>query len=131
MRPVELPEALARGRRVGELELLGAWHLRSALRTFGGFSALLVEGDRLLALTDRAVLWRVRIERGADGTLRGLADWREVPVGDPARDDTEPMARLADGALVIAVETPFALRAFAGRLPPGSSVLARAGEPGA
>lgn len=80
----------------------------------------------LLALTDRAVLWRARMEHGADGTLRGLARWRPVSVGDPARDDTEALAKLADGALVMAVETPFALRALEGRPPPGSSALARA-----
>lgn len=124
--PLELPEALARDRRIGETELLGAWHLRSAAPGFGGFSALLVEGDTLLTLNDRAVLWRARTERGDDGSLRGLVHWRSVPVGDPARDDTEALARLADGALVMAIETPFALRALAGRLPPGADALVAA-----
>lgn len=123
MRPLDLPEPLGRDRRVGEAELLGAWQLRSRAPGFGGFSALLVEGETFLALSDRAVLWRARIERGDDGTLNGLDGWRSVPVGDPARDDTEALARLADGALVIAVETPFALRALESRPPPNTGAF--------
>lgn len=126
MRPLPLSEALARDRRIGATELLGAWQLSSSAAGFGGFSALLVEGDTLLALSDRAVLWRARMAHGGDGRLTGLEAWRSVPVGDPARDDTEALARLTGGTLVMALEAPFALRALEGALPPDATALAAA-----
>lgn len=45
--------------RVGSLTYLGGWVLTSADRRFGGLSSLTVDGDGLLALSDKGGLFRI------------------------------------------------------------------------
>lgn len=121
--PLELPAAPETDRRIGKLQLLGAFSLTSSDSDFGGLSALLVEGDRLIALSDRATLWRARMRLADDGTLLDLGEWRTQPAGDPQVDDTEALARLTNGALALANEIPFRLRALEGDLPDAAALL--------
>lgn len=91
-------------RRIGELELLAAYRLDGPAR-FGGLSALLLDRDFLLLLSDRARLFRTRRVEDAAGRLLGLRDWSELPLPPAARDaDTEALARLPDGSLVVGAE---------------------------
>ncbi len=61
--PVALDSAHPDRRRVGALTLLGAWHLTSDTRSFGGLSALDVDGNRVTALGDGGTLVRFRFGR--------------------------------------------------------------------
>ena len=108
--------------RLGKLELVAAFELGSRDGRFGGLSALLIEDDRLTALSDRASLWTARLRYRTDGALVGAEDWRVEAVGavDRARGlDTESLARLPDGSLIATSETPARPLVLDGRMPPG------------
>jgi hypothetical protein len=45
--------------RIGKLDVVGAFELRSADRQFGGISAARFDGDRLLLLSDRSLLFEI------------------------------------------------------------------------
>lgn len=108
--------------RLGKLELVAAFELESRDDRFGGLSALLIEGERLTALSDRANLWTARLRYRGDGALVGMEDWRVEPVGavDRARSlDTESLARMPDGSLIAVSETPARPLVLEGRMPPG------------
>ena len=108
--------------RLGKLELVAGFELSSRDGRFGGLSALLVEGDRLTALSDRANLWTARLRYGDDGALLAMEDWRVEAVGAVDRAgglDTEALARMPDGSLVAASETPARPLVLQGRMPPG------------
>ncbi|HYE27761.1 MAG TPA: esterase-like activity of phytase family protein [Allosphingosinicella sp.] len=57
--PVALRDAEPAARRLGRLEFLGGWVLTSNDSRLGGISALHVEGDEALALSDSG--WRIRL----------------------------------------------------------------------
>lgn len=59
------------------LKLAGAWRLRAPDPRFGGASALAVDGDRLLALSDSGVLFRFP----KPGTDRPSVGIEELPAG--------------------------------------------------
>ncbi|MEM8995519.1 MAG: esterase-like activity of phytase family protein [Acidobacteriota bacterium] len=75
---------------------------------FGGFSGLLVEGDRLLAVSDRGWWWRGRLVHDAEGTLTGVVgdalwpiiDLDGAPVEGRDRHDAEELVLFRDGLLV-------------------------------
>jgi hypothetical protein len=81
-------------RRTGALTYLGGVALRSGDPAFGGFSSLLVEGDRFTLLSDGGVLARFRM--GGDWRPRGLR-LDALPAGPgigwrKAERDSEAMA---------------------------------------
>ena len=80
--------------RIGALEYLGGVRLTSRDRAFGGFSALHVEGDRFLLVSDGGGL--VRFAMGDDWRIRdpSFADIRQGPrTGWEKRDrDSEALA---------------------------------------
>lgn len=120
------PPELAAGRRLGELELVAALALDSSDRRFGGLSGLLVEGDRLTAVSDRASLWTARLRRDANGVLAGLDGWRAEAIGPVDRVgglDVESLSRLPDGSLVATAEGPARPVVLEGRLPPSLRLL--------
>lgn len=86
----------------------GAWDLRADNIWFGGLSGLLIEGDRLIAASDRAHLLRARFAvdgealRIEGATLWHLRDQRDHLLGD-WQGDAESLAR-ADGHLLISFE---------------------------
>jgi hypothetical protein len=76
------PLTLGEERRIGGLEFLEGWHLSSGDTRFGGISAIHVEGNAVLAVSDTASVFRfplprqgalpLRIERLARGPGGGL-----------------------------------------------------------
>lgn len=116
--PVELTGGILDG-----VDAAGAWVLSADDRRFGGFSGLLIEGERLIAVSDRGVLLSavLREDDGLaleDATLTPLRDETGSPLtGD--RRDAEALAR-ADGTLFLAFERAHRIVAEveAGRLGP-------------
>ena len=139
-----LEGAQERARDFGELELLAAYHLDGP-PDFGGLSAVLLDGGDLLLLSDRARLFRARRVEDGTGRLLGLRDWAVLPLPASAREaDTEALARLPDGSLVIGAEggrqlfrltrdgrpgAPIALPPFLRELPDNEGVEALATLP--
>jgi hypothetical protein len=81
------------GWQSAHLTLVGAWRLRSKDPRFGGFSALALDGDRLLTVTDNGVLaWLPR-----PGMAQPTISMRELPDGPGAKQfdfsrDSESLA---------------------------------------
>lgn len=61
------------------LKPIGAWELRADAPEFGGFSALLVDGEALTAVTDRGVWLTANLMLDAEAAL-ALADARMAPI---------------------------------------------------
>jgi hypothetical protein len=76
--PVTLDSSQPDRRRVGALTLQGAWHLTSETRSFGGFSALDVNGNRITALSDAGTILRFRFGRFGNASDASLV---RVPEG--------------------------------------------------
>ena len=91
--PVPLSEADPRLKRLGRLELLGAWALTGNDPRLGGVSALHVEGGEALAMSDAG--WRIRfpLPPGPDPTRADIAMIGEGPgpPGDKANRDVESL----------------------------------------
>lgn len=107
--------------RLGPFAFKGALALSAQERTFGGLSGLLIEPDgRLLAVTDQAHWLEARMVRDEAGILTGLADAMLWPIldgnGAPLRPgragDSESLARLPDGRLLVGFERWHRIRAF-------------------
>ena len=84
---------------------LAAWRVESREPRLGGLSALAVDGDELVALSDSGVVVRMPRPGGATSS----ASFRDLPggPGDPnrkSRRDSEALARLADGDWLVAFE---------------------------
>ena len=76
--PVGLDSSDPARRRLGELRYLGGWALTSDVRSFGGLSALDVDGNRVTALSDIGAVVRFRL--GRFGRVSD-ADLQRVPSG--------------------------------------------------
>ena len=76
--PVVLDTTDPDRRRVGALTLLGGWQLTSGARSFGGLSALDVDGSYVTALSDAGTVVRFRL--GRFGNVSG-ASIRSLPEG--------------------------------------------------
>lgn len=87
------------------LEPAGAWHLTSSNPWFGGFSGLMIEGDKLVAVSDKAQLLRANYELDGDllritaATLWHLRD-AEDRLLDYRSGDAESLARQGDELLI-------------------------------
>lgn len=98
--PVEVPADAPTG-----LEPAGAWVLRADNEWFGGLSGLLVEGDRLTALTDKAHLLRARFAvRNGELAFADAVLWHLRDAADDLLDkdggDGESLARVHGRPLV-------------------------------
>jgi hypothetical protein len=78
---------------------------------FGGLSGLLVEGDSLIAASDRGALFVACVQRGDDGWLDVPTDARMIILpllrGWPTQEaetDLEGLARMGNGDIVLAFE---------------------------
>jgi len=99
-------------RELGRLRFLGGLELRSEDGDFGGLSGLSIEGERLLAVSDRGLWFAARIRRDGAGRLAGLEEPalaplltpRGTPLGRGAQSDAEGLTRAADGAFVVSFE---------------------------
>lgn len=102
--------------RVDRLRLRAAFVLASGDRRFGGLSGLWLapRGERLIAASDRGLLWLADLEHAPDGTLIGAGAWRAVgpaaAPGDPEGErDAEALAAVGE-ELMIAYEGSHRLR---------------------
>ncbi|MEM8842388.1 MAG: esterase-like activity of phytase family protein [Pseudomonadota bacterium] len=99
-KPVDVPADLLDG-----LEPAGAWHLSSTNPWFGGFSGLLIEDGRIIAVTDKAQLLRARYALDGDqlkiseATLWHLRD-ADDRLLDYRNGDAESLARQGDHLLI-------------------------------
>ena len=80
--------------RVGSLVLIGGWKLESSSRQFGGWSALHVEGDRVVTVSDGGAVLRFKLgrfghpsEAHIDPLPRGCG-----PIDDKHLRDSESLA---------------------------------------
>ncbi len=96
---------------VGRLEYRGGLVLTSADDRFGGLSALEIEGERLLAISDSAYWLTADLEFDAEGWLNGLSRAFYAPMldanGNPLTGeaaDAEGLAALGHGAYAVSFE---------------------------
>lgn len=92
---------------IGQLRLEAGFVLASSDSRFGGLSGLVVsaDGQELVAVSDRGLLWTARLRHDAKGRLEALGDWRMVdlaPLG--AGGDAEALAPDGARGLIIAYE---------------------------
>ncbi|MEM1177331.1 MAG: esterase-like activity of phytase family protein [Acidobacteriota bacterium] len=78
---VELP-AEGHSLEGSKLRWRAGFDLNSEHQRFGGFSGMLVDGDRLLAISDRGWWWRGRLEHAEDGTVTGVLGDAMWPISD-------------------------------------------------
>jgi hypothetical protein len=121
-------------RAVGRFTFAGGVELRSAGR-FGGLSDLeVIDGRRLLAVTDEGDLLEARLVLDAAGRLAGVADGRVetiagldgLPLRDKADADAEGLALLPNGDRLVSFER----RHRVWRYPAGGAAPVAASTPG-
>jgi hypothetical protein len=103
--------------RLGELELLGAFELRSGDPDFGGISGARFDGRHLLLLSDRSRLFELDWPDPPPTVARTLPILSEEPLTDPAGRplDAEALALAPGGERLIGDESGSRVFAF----PPG------------
>lgn len=108
---VRLDEERPGLQQVGEALFRAGFALRSADPDFGGFSGLLIDGQRLVAVSDQGHWWRATLRLDDAGRLIGLDDGEMAPLADldgspvtgRERRDAEELVALG-GELVVAFE---------------------------
>ena len=108
---------------VGDLQFRGGLDMRSGAEGFGGFSGLDIspDGRRLIAVSDRGIWLTADLDYDRTGALSGISNAHLIPVrgsdGQPLKGrkntDSESIARLTDGTLVVGFEQSHRLRRFA------------------
>ena len=107
---------------VGDLRFRGGLDMRSGAEGFGGFSGLDIsaDGKRLVAVSDRGVWLTANLGYDRSGALTGIENAALIPMrgpdGKPLKGrkytDSESIARLTDGSLVVGFEQSHRLRRF-------------------
>ena len=131
-------DAVAAAAALNGLTPAGAWHLTADSPWFGGLSGLLIEGDRLLAASDKAHLLRARFAVTGpeisfeDATLWHLRTAQDILL-DGKEGDAESLARV-EGHLLISFERDHRIQRLDGQgrlqdwaAPPGFADLANNG----
>ena len=87
--PVQLDRDDPTVTRLGPLRFVGGFALNARDQRFGGLSGLVVEGDKLTAVTDRGFWFRARLQLNDDGNFTGLDDSELAPIlsskGEPLK----------------------------------------------
>lgn len=117
--PVRLVPGDPGARRIGGLVFERGYRLTSPDRTFGGFSSLLVDGDRFTLLSDGGNIVRFRLD--GDGRLhdRGFAELPDGPWTGWSKSerDSESMTRDSRGQSIwVGFENANAIWRYDGRL---------------
>jgi hypothetical protein len=109
-------------RQVGALRFRGGLDLHSKDDRFGGLSGLDIspDGRRLIAITDRGTWFTGRLIYDSTGQLSGISETNMQPAiganGSPltgrASTDSESLARLNDGSLIVGFEQRHRLSRF-------------------
>ncbi|KKC25645.1 esterase-like activity of phytase family protein [Sphingomonas sp. SRS2] len=102
-------------RKFGRLRYVAGWHLTSRQRNFGGYSALRVEGDQILALADTGDHMRFRLS--PDGVLSDTRFGRLTILpsyrGDRGDRDSESMTFGPEGDIWVGFEHGNAILRYA------------------
>ncbi|MES2496756.1 MAG: esterase-like activity of phytase family protein [Pseudomonadota bacterium] len=87
--PIPLDPADPARRTIGGLRYLGGWQLTSRQRDFGGYSALLVRGDELFALSDQGRTMRFRMAEPGMITDSRFGELPGFPGNDGRKGDRD------------------------------------------
>ena len=108
--------------RVDALKFRGGLDLRSSDPRFGGLSGLNIsaDGHRLTAVGDRGIWFTANLEYDPEGRLNGISATRLRPMrgldgkpfSKPNLTDSESIARLTGGSLVVGFEGVHRLRGY-------------------
>lgn len=110
--PIEVDPKHPERKDFGSLTLLGAFHLESKDKRFGGLSGLSIGKDgKLYAVSDRGYWLSARMVTAKNGALTNLIDWQIAPILTTAKTpvtgrlrDAEALAQSRDGSLLIGFE---------------------------
>jgi hypothetical protein len=110
--PIEVDPKRPERKNFGALTLLGAFHLQSKDKRFGGLSGLTIGKDgKLYAVSDRGYWLSARMVTGQNGALMNLIDWQIAPILTTAKKpvsgrerDAEALAQSLDGSFLIGFE---------------------------
>ena len=110
--PIEVDPKHPERKNFGALTLLGAFHLQSKDKRFGGLSGLSVGKDgKLYAVSDRGYWLSARMVTDKNGALTNLVDWQIAPILTTAKTpvtgrlrDAEALAVARDGSFLVAFE---------------------------
>lgn len=106
---------------VGALRFRGGLAVRSPDVVFGGISGLeVLDGGRIVAVSDRGYWFEGRLELDAEGRLTGLADVRAAlmrdengaPFQSQQQADAEDLTQLADGRFAVSFEQTQTIRLY-------------------
>ena len=110
--PIEVDPKHPERKDFGSLTLLGAFHLESKDKRFGGLSGLSIGKDgKLYAVSDRGYWLSARMVTAKNGALTNLIDWQIAPILTTAKTpvtgrlrDAEALTRTWDGSFLVAFE---------------------------
>jgi hypothetical protein len=106
---------------VGRLRYRGGIEFSSEQRVFGGLSGMeVLEGERLIAISDNGDWFEARLVLNDAGDLVGARDWRTAMMrneeGDPFPNkqsgDSEDLAQLTDGRFAVSFEQTQSIRIY-------------------
>jgi hypothetical protein len=110
--PIEVDAKHPERRNFGALTLLGAFHLQSKDKRFGGLSGLSVGKDgKLYAISDRGYWLSAKMVVDQNGDLTNLVEWQIAPMLTAAKTpvtgrlrDAEGLAQTRDGSFLVGFE---------------------------
>jgi hypothetical protein len=106
---------------IGRLRYRGGIELTSRRRVFGGLSGMeVLEGERLVAISDNGDWFEARLVLNDAGDLVGARDWRTAlmrneqgePFPNKRAGDSEDLAQLTDGRFAVSFEQTQSIRIY-------------------
>lgn len=110
--PIEVDPKRPARKKFGALTLLGAFHLQSKDKRFGGLSGLSIGKDgKLYAVSDRGYWLSASMVTDNNGALTNLVDWQIAPILTTAKTpvdgrlrDAEALAQSRDSSFLVGFE---------------------------